>query len=148
MKRISRILPLLALALGLAAQAPTQIKLKVKELGSNPIRVGQLNLTIRNFQPDTRISKRRVDLHLQNMTNETARLALDELLIVGSNGSQSSLCGWSETFDGYTVHHLLPTQPVLIAPGAYRDMSFFLEHSVKLPARIYMGRDLIAEVSE
>ena len=144
---IRRSLPLLfVLSAALGAQdAP--LRCAASELATHPLAFNGLQVTLLKLRGDASLGRREVVLSVRNPTQEMLAFAGEDLAIVGAGGAQSALCGWSESYPAFTVQHTGPADRVRVAPGASTELTFYLEHAVKLPAKLYLGGRLAAEIS-
>ncbi|HJU83182.1 MAG TPA: hypothetical protein VJ600_03140 [Holophagaceae bacterium] len=144
---IRRTLPLaLLLSAALGAQdAP--LRCAAAELASHPLAFDGLQVSILKLRGDASLGRREVVLSVRNPTQGMLPFAGEDLAIVGAGGAQSALCGWSESYPAFSVRHTGPADRLRIAPGAATELTFYLERAVKLPAKLYLGGRLVAEIS-
>lgn len=148
------LLPTLALSLmGLpikaqsAPSATAVVSCKASELPQHPFQCGGLILTITRFRSDASIGSRTVSLQLTNPTSGFLPFQSSDLIAVGADGHQAMLGGWAAS--GVGVYYLhAPSGSTRVAPGAMLSLNYVLEQSAKLPAKLYLGERLIAEITD
>jgi hypothetical protein len=147
MARLSTVLALPFLLAPLGAQdAP--LRCTAAQLASHPLPFGGLEVTVLRFRGDASLGRREVALSVRNPTEGFLPFSAGELAFVGAGGSQSPLCGWTESYPAFTVRHTEPGERVGIAPGAATTFTFYLEHAVKAPVKLYLGGKVVAEITD
>ncbi|HLO69214.1 MAG TPA: hypothetical protein VK188_19500 [Holophaga sp.] len=95
-------------------------------MGTTPRLPGRANITLR----------------LRNPGKAFASFAPQDLALVGKSGLQTvPLCELNSGVESEALLHQ-------IAPGAYIEVRYILSGKVQLPAKLYLGGKLVAEIQE
>lgn len=149
MAPLSKALPL-SLLLGLAplGAQDAAMALKASELPKHAFTLAGLQVTVLKYRGDASLGRRDVTLSIRNPTQGFLAFATEEVTVVGADGGQSILSGWSNLYSGFGVEHPGYATRVRIAPGATLELGFFLERAVKAPAKLYLGDRFVAEITD
>lgn len=149
------LLVLLVPTLGSHAAAAEAPKVRRSELKAHSFAAGPLLITVAMFRPHIRdnLTFRRsagqVVLRVTNGSDVVARFEPQEMIFVGSDGRQATLRGRLQRgFVDANEDRVGPLVVVPIAPGALVDEMYELTGPVRLPARLYYGDALLAEIDD
>jgi hypothetical protein len=130
-----------------AAQAPVAIK--ASELTGHPFTAGGLTLTITKLDNHVAVARDLRDtgtgfliLEVVNPTERFTTFSPAWLVIVSNDARQTS-----PGFVRRRNDRVLPTE-AHVAPGATIHNQFNLTEQVRLPAKLYYGETLLAEIVE
>ena len=135
-------LPLVPAA-AMASEVPRYL---ASELAAHPLHPGGLELRIQKFSGPLIGSDGgliRLSIRIENKSTESRPFALEDLVAVGSDGTQALLA-----LPGHGNYPIFTSVKTQVAPGAHltlADCQFSVP--VLLPARIYYGGQLLLEVT-
>jgi len=134
---------------GAPAAAQEAAPLRFKEVSSRTFTVSGLEIVILDLTRNQIIGsaprfpgRANVTLRIRNPGDAFATFAPQDLAIVGKTGLQvAPLCELLSAVETEALVHR-------IAPGAHIEVKYILSDKVQLPARLYLGGKLVAEIQE
>lgn len=130
----------LGLTLGAQESAPEVFRGRVSALEARPFRIGELEIRVMKFWPNSAFGTRQLVFRLENFGATFLPVLAEDLVVVGRDGQQVQEI-WPMGLNP------LPFR-TRIAPRAHVTLRLYPDNSVKYPARLYFGERLLAEITE